>query len=76
MKRKEKQVLPADTRKRGVVRVVGNIVRYDPGLRALRFVSRYGFGTGALQSMWNVRSGSACGMSSSATSPWTRPARE
>jgi len=35
-------------------RVVGRIERFDPGLRALRFVSRYGFGTGVLDSLWIV----------------------
>ena len=26
-----------------------------PGLRALRFVSRYGFGTGGLETVWDVK---------------------
>lgn len=37
-----------------VARVVGRIERYDPGLRAMRFISRYGFGTGVLDSTWLV----------------------
>jgi len=36
------------------VRLLGNVTRYDPGLRPLRFVSRYGFGTGTLDSTWLV----------------------
>ncbi len=36
------------------IRVLGNVTRYDPGLRPLRFVSRYGFGTGTLDSTWLV----------------------
>lgn len=35
-------------------RVVGRIERFDPGIRALRFISRYGFGTGVLESTWLV----------------------
>ncbi|MEW6267763.1 MAG: hypothetical protein AB1689_00530 [Thermodesulfobacteriota bacterium] len=35
-------------------RVVGRIESFDPGLRALRFISRYGFGTGVLDSSWLV----------------------
>jgi hypothetical protein len=40
--------------KKGAVNVVGSVVRYDPGVRALRFVSRWGFGTGALEIQWDV----------------------
>lgn len=36
------------------IRVLGNVTRYEPGLRPLRFVSRYGFGTGTLASTWLV----------------------
>ena len=42
--------------KPGAARVVGSVARWDPGFRALRFVSRYGFGTGGLESVWDVRS--------------------
>ena len=35
-------------------RVVGNVVRYEPGIRALRFVTHYGFGTGRVNSTWDV----------------------
>jgi hypothetical protein len=34
--------------------VVGKVVRYRPGIRALRFVAGYGFGTGALDTRWQV----------------------
>jgi hypothetical protein len=39
---------------RGALRVVGSVVRYDPGIRALRYVSGYGLGTGSLVSTWEV----------------------
>jgi len=41
--------------KHGTARVVGSVQRFDPGMRApsrARFVSRYGFGTGGLESVW------------------------
>ena len=46
-------VLPSP--KPGAARVIGSVERWDPGIRALRFVSRYGFGTGGLESVWDVR---------------------
>lgn len=49
-------VVPS-TSKPGAVRVVGSILRYDPGIRALRFVTRYGLGTGVLESEWDVVDG-------------------
>jgi hypothetical protein len=48
------EVLPADSR-RVSVRVVGSVQRFDPGNRALRFVSHYGFGTGSLDTEWDVQ---------------------
>jgi hypothetical protein len=48
-------VLPWESRL-DVVRVEGSIERYDPGIRALRFVSHYGFGTGSLVTEWDVES--------------------
>lgn len=48
------EVLPSPS-KGGAPRVVGSVTRYDPGFRALRFVSRYGFGTGALETVWDVK---------------------
>lgn len=50
------QVLPSPARS-GAPRVVGSVGLYAPGIRALRFVSRYGFGTGGLESTWDVKSG-------------------
>jgi len=49
------EVLPSA--RRGSVLLVGSVLRFDPGIRALRFVSRYGFGTGALESEWDVEDG-------------------
>ncbi len=49
-------VLPSPS-KGGAPRLVGSVMRYDPGFRALRFVSRYGFGTGVLETTWDVRDG-------------------
>jgi hypothetical protein len=46
------EVLPSE--RRGVVRVVGSVQRYDPGIRALRFISRWGLGTAALNTEWEV----------------------
>lgn len=48
-------VLPWESRL-DVVRVEGSIQRYDPGIRALRFVSHYGFGTASLVTEWDVES--------------------
>jgi len=48
------EVLPSPS-KAGAPRLVGSVTRYDPGFRALRFVSRYGFGTGALETVWDVK---------------------
>jgi hypothetical protein len=50
------EVLPSPSRS-GTARVVGSVVRYDPGIRALRFVSRYGLGTGGLETVWDVKAG-------------------
>lgn len=49
------EVLP--TPKQHSARVVGTIERWDPGIRALRMVSRYGFGTGGLDTSWDVQDG-------------------
>lgn len=37
-----------------VTDVVGTLESFDPGIRALRFVTHYGFGTGRMQSRWEV----------------------
>lgn len=50
------EVLPSPPRA-GASRIVGSVVRYDPGIRALRFVSRYGLGTGGLETVWDVKDG-------------------
>jgi hypothetical protein len=34
--------------------VVGAVERYDRGIRAMRFVTHYGFGTGSLASRWEA----------------------
>lgn len=49
------EVLPAPSSRSGAPRVVGSVVRHDPGIRALRFVSRYGLGTGGLETVWDVK---------------------
>lgn len=49
------EVLPSP--KKHTARVVGTIERWDPGIRALRMVSRYGFGTGGLDTVWEVQDG-------------------
>lgn len=43
------------SRQKGTVQLVGAVERFDPGFRALRFVSRYGFGTGSLATSWKVQ---------------------
>lgn len=47
------EVLPATSRKDGV-RVVGSVLRYDPGNRAVRFITHWGIGTGMLETEWDV----------------------
>ena len=47
------EVLPSTSRM-GTVRVIGSVLRYDPGNRALRFISRWGFGSGGLETEWDV----------------------
>ena len=49
------EVLPSP--KKHSARVVGTIEQWDPGIRALRMVSRYGFGTGGLDTTWDVQDG-------------------
>jgi hypothetical protein len=56
------EVLPSP--KPHTARVVGTIERFDPGIRALRFVSKYGFGTGGLDTTWDVRDGSSDALAS------------
>jgi len=46
-------VVPPSSSATGV-RVLGSVTSYDPGLRPMRFISRYGFGTGSLDSTWLV----------------------
>jgi hypothetical protein len=38
----------------GFAVVAGRVVRYDPGLRALRYL-QIGFGTGTIETVWTVR---------------------
>ncbi len=47
------EVLPSP--KKHSARVVGTVETWDPGIRALRMVSRYGFGTGGLDTVWDVQ---------------------
>lgn len=56
------EVLPSA--KPHTARVVGQVERWDPGIRALRLVSKYGFGTGGLDTTWDVRDGSSAALAS------------
>lgn len=56
------EVLPSP--KPHTARVVGTVERWDPGIRALRFVSKYGFGTGGLDTTWDVQAGSSDSLAS------------
>ena len=56
------EVLPSP--KKHTARVVGTVERWDPGIRALRMVSRYGFGTGGLDTVWDVRDGASGSLAS------------
>lgn len=47
------EVLPSP--KQNAARLVGSVLRWDPGFRALRFIQRYGFGTGGLETTWDVK---------------------
>lgn len=51
------EVLPSP--KPHTARVVGSVETWDPGIRALRMVSRWGFGTGGLDTTWDVQDGSS-----------------
>ena len=42
---------------RGATRVQGTVERYDPGIRAIRYVSGYGLGTGKMVTLWDVKDG-------------------
>lgn len=55
-------VLPSP--KPHTARVVGSVEKWDPGIRALRLVSRYGFGTGGLDTTWDVQDGSSDSLAS------------
>jgi hypothetical protein len=44
--------------------VVGQVDSWEPGIRALRVVSKYGFGTGGLDTTWDVRDGSSDSLAS------------
>lgn len=49
------EVVPSP--KKHTARVIGTIEQWDPGIRALRMVSRWGFGTGGLDTTWEVQDG-------------------
>ena len=49
------EVVPSP--KKHTARVIGTIEQWDPGIRALRAVSRWGFGTGGLDTTWEVQDG-------------------
>jgi len=50
-------VAVVDPDARGASRVLGKVERYDPGIRAIRYVSGYGLGTGKMVTVWEVKDG-------------------
>lgn len=56
------EVLPSP--KAHTARVIGQIENWDPGIRALRLVSKYGFGTGGLDTTWDVTDGTSDSLAS------------
>ena len=56
------EVVPSP--KQHTARVVGTVESWEPGIRALRLVSRYGFGTGDLDTVWDVQDGSSDSLAS------------
>jgi hypothetical protein len=56
------EVLPSP--KAHTARVIGQVENWDPGIRALRLVSKYGFGTGGLDTTWDVTDGTSDSLAS------------